>query len=45
MKYLFNTPMNFKTTDGKGLIALEYDFNKHSECLTIGKEPARFFMG
>ncbi|RQO38133.1 hypothetical protein DBR39_14785 [Chryseobacterium sp. KBW03] len=34
--------MNFKITDGKGLITLEYDFNQYSECLTIGKEPALF---
>lgn len=38
----FNRSMNFKITDGKGLIALEYDFNRYSECLTIGKEPALF---
>lgn len=34
--------MNFKITDGKGLIAVEYDFNRYSECLTLGKEPALF---
>jgi hypothetical protein len=34
--------MNFKITNGKRLIALEYDLNQYSECLTIGKEPALF---
>ncbi|REC63395.1 hypothetical protein DRF65_04665 [Chryseobacterium pennae] len=34
--------MNFTIKDGKGLIALEYDINQYSECLTIGKEPALF---
>ncbi|SDJ33436.1 toxin-antitoxin system YwqK family antitoxin [Chryseobacterium jejuense] len=34
--------MNFKIANSIGLIALEYDFNGYSECLTIGKEPALF---
>ena len=34
--------MNFKITNGKGLISIEYDVHRHGECLSIGNEPATF---
>lgn len=34
--------MNFKITDGKGLISIEYDVHRHGECLSIGNNPVTF---
>ncbi len=34
--------MNFKITNGKALISIEYDIHHQSECLLIGKDPALF---
>ncbi|KPE49809.1 hypothetical protein AOB46_17735 [Chryseobacterium indologenes] len=34
--------MNFKITNGKGLVSVEYDIHHQSECLSIGMNPAVF---